>query len=189
LFLVELPAVEPEPESKKVDRNSSAKSTAVYQAARWIRRFHNLSHVHIGVMDHTPAVTAIEVLNKYGFVQTPIIELNRIRLLLETYGPLLISAPLFHQQLNATMLPLPDLLFHSNTFEDMDHAIVVNGYSDGMETRLLYRDPAYPEKQFVIRYTKLKERMRPGLLLYVNCDSFPKPCAHIASSRKTLKSL
>jgi hypothetical protein len=151
MFLVDLPPAEPKPESQRLDNSTTATPTPLYQAARWIRRFHEMSHVHIGWMDRTPGVTDLEVLDKYGFIQMPVIELNRIRLLLETYGPLL-----------------------------SDGAIVINGYADGIASRLFYRDPLCPEKQFDIRYLEFIERIRPGRpLLYVNCNIFPKPCTHI----------
>src|SRR6266853_5004352 len=110
MFLVDLPAAGRTQMSEKVDPKITATPTAVYLAARWVRQFHGMSYEHIGVMDRIlGAGSDFDVLDKWGFLQTTVIELNRIRLLLETYGPLVIYAPLSHRQLNATMLPMPDL--------------------------------------------------------------------------------
>jgi hypothetical protein len=152
-----------------------------YQAARWIRQFHRTLYAHIGFMDHLPGAPVPEVLEKHGFVHVPRFELNSIRLLLQTYGPLLIKGSFSHVAQNESVVPVPEMaLMRVTRYEDGDHALVLNGYWDGFRPSLLYRDPQHPHRQFVDEAARLLERQEPGVgILYHNCPAFPKPCPHV----------
>ena len=159
---------------------------SAYQAARWIRQFHRLPYSHIGCMDHLPGAPLPGVLEKHGFVRVPRFELNSIRLLLETYGPLLITGSFSHMPHNESVVPVPEMaLMRVNCYEDGDHALILNGYWDGFRPSLLFRDPAHPHRQFVDEVAPLLGRQESGVgIFYQNCPAFPKPCPHVAKAPK-----
>jgi len=154
---------------------------AVYQAARWIKQFHQASYTHIGWLDHPEGMAVAEVLNKYGFLRTPRFEFNAVRELLQTYGPLLISGAFAHLAGHETVLPVAEMtVVRVSSYEDRDHAVIVNGYWDGFAPRLLYRDPSHAARQFAVELSRLKDRLDLSAgVHYLNCASFPKPCAHM----------
>ena len=152
-----------------------------YRAARWVRRFHQTPFSHVGCGDHEIGTPFHEVLEKHGFVRTPRFELNSIRLLLQTYGPLLISGSFSHlAQHESSTLVSETPLVRVSRYEDGDHVLILNGYWDGFEPRLLYRDPSHPHRRFVDEASRLLARCETGAgILYQNCPSFPKPCPHL----------
>jgi hypothetical protein len=160
---------------------------AAYQAARWIRQFHRSAYSHVGFMDHLPDTPVSDVLEKHGFVRVTRFELNSIRLLLKTFGPLLIKGSFSHLAQNESVVPVPEMaLMRVNFFEDGDHALVLNGYWDGFKPSLLYRDPAHPHRQFVDESARILGRQEAGVgIFYQNCPAFPKPCPHVAPPPQT----
>ena len=164
----------------------AAAPTAFYQAARWIKQFHAADYSNIGWMDCGPETRDTDVIGRYGFIAVAEIELNRIRLLLETYGPLLAVGALSHLPQHEVAVARPDMqLTQVSCYENGDHSIVLNGYLDGFRPRLLYVNTADPGKQFVVDFSELQGRLLSGLsLFYLNCGAFPKPCLHIAACSK-----
>lgn len=164
-----------------------------YQAARWIRAFHQLSYLHIGWQDHPAGMTFAMLLHHYGFVRFSRFEYNTVRLLLDTYGPLMIMGGFAHLARNQTVLPISEpSLVRVTSYQDGNHAVILNGYWDAFSPRLLYRDPSYPERQFAVELARLRDRLdsRAGMY-YVSCGLFPKPCAHMmktAAHRETAQS-
>jgi len=152
----------------------------VYQAARWIKRFHQAHYAHIGWTDHPGGIPFSRVLHYYGFVRVPLFDYNNIRLLLNTYGPLMITGMFAHLEQDETALPARERrLIRVTTYQAGDHAIVLNGYWDGFTPRLLYRDPAHPARQFALDLSRFWDLLdsRAGLY-YLHC-MLPKPCAHL----------
>ena len=152
---------------------------AVFQCARWVRGFHRGDFAHIGWSDHGPHTDIDTLLAKYGFLRVPRFELNAVRLLLATYGPLLIRGAFAHASHDEASVPIPEMpLVRVTRFRDDRHAIVVNGYWDGPIPRILYRDPAHPRTQFVCDLGKLRSRLdATGAFFYLNCMT--SPCAHL----------
>ncbi|HML18840.1 MAG TPA: hypothetical protein VK419_17535 [Bryobacteraceae bacterium] len=160
-----------------------------YQAARWMKQFHRLSYSHIGWNDHADDMPVSDVLNKYGFLRVPRFELNAVRLLLETYGPLFIKGALSHLAQHETQLPVAEMtLFRVSSYQDADHAVILNGYWDGIKPSLLFRDPAHPQRQFLVEMSVLCERLdaRAGIL-YLNCPTLSKPCPHVTAAGKVIR--
>lgn len=154
---------------------------AAYQSARWILQFHESRYFHVGMGDHSEGTPVAPVLEKYGFVRVPRFELNQVRLLLETYGPLLIQGSFSHLAHNEVPEPIPEMpLVRVSSYQEGAHALILNGYRDGFVQTLLYRDAAHPERQFVEEVPRLWKRLdpEPGIL-YLNCTRFPKPCPHV----------
>jgi hypothetical protein len=182
VFLIEL--------SKTEFSRVAAAPTAFYQAARWIKQFHAADYSNIGWMDHGPETRDSDVIAMYGFIAVPEIELNRIRLLLETYGPLLAVGALSHLPQHEVALASPGMsLVQVSCYENDGHSVVLNGYVDGFRPRLLYVDTADPGKQFVLDFSDLQRRLLSGIpLFYLNCGAFPKPCPHVANSSTALSS-
>jgi len=182
VFLIEL--------SKTEFSRVAAAPTAFYQAARWIKQFHAADYSNIGWMDLGPETRDSDVIAKYGFIAVPEIELNRIRLLLETYGPLLAVGALSHLPQHEVALASPGMsLTQVSSYEDGGHSVVLNGYLDGFRPRLLYGNPADPGKQFVLDFSEFQRRQLSGIpLFYLNCRVFPKPCPHVANSSKSRSS-
>lgn len=154
---------------------------AAYQAARWIKQFHEARYLHIGWMDHGPDTHFPDLLNKYGFIRVPCFELNSIRMHLQTHGPMLVAGAFSHLPHNQRAVPVPEMrLWAVSHYEQDDHAILLNGYWDGFQPKMLYRDPAYPEIQFVAELGLVRDRMDAQAgLFYLNCPAFPKPCRHV----------
>ena len=159
---------------------------AAYQAARWIKHFHRLSYSHIGFTHQGLTVAVPEVLDKLGFIRVPRFELNAIRLLLQTYGPLLVRGEFSHLTQNEVLVPYPKkILVRVSSYEPGDHALIVNGYWDGFHPLLLYRDPSHPQRQFVADVEVVNRRLDAGSgIYYVNCAAFPKPCLHLTQGLK-----
>jgi hypothetical protein len=176
VFLTTLPVVE--------RLSGSSAPRPIYQCARWIKQFHQAEYAHIGWNDHDRETAGSAVIVRYGFIAVPRIELNQLRQLLQEHGPLLATGSFSHFAQNETFLPRPDvLLMQVSTYEDAEHAIVLNGYLDGFNPRILYCDPAHPGKQFVIELSGLRGRSRTSSPLhYLNCAAFPKPCAHVVGN-------
>lgn len=162
---------------------------AAFQAARWIRHFHCLSYSHIGFTHHGQNVPAPEVLDKLGFIRVPRFELNAIRLLLQTYGPLLVRGEFSHRIQNEELVPYPKkTLLRVSSYEPGDHALILNGYWDGFHPLLLYRDPSHPHRQFVADVEIVNRRLDADSgIFYVNCAAFPKPCLHVTQGLKTAR--
>lgn len=154
---------------------------AAYQAARWIKQFHKCPYRHIGWGDHPEGAKTTDVLARHGFLAVSRFELNQIRLLLQTYGPLLIEGSFTHLAQNEVQLPVSELtLMNVSVYEEGGHAVLLNGYWDGFDPLLLYRDPAHPERQFAIELSRLRGRLDVSAgIHYLSCPSFPKPCAHM----------
>jgi hypothetical protein len=135
----------------------------------------------VGIGDHTEGTPVADVLQKYGFVRIPRFELNQVRLLLETYGPLLIEGNFSHLAHHEVPEPIPEMhLVRVSSYREGAHALIVNGYRDGFAPSLLYRDPAHPDRQFVGELSRLLKRLDPGAgIHYLNCMKFPKPCPHV----------
>jgi hypothetical protein len=154
---------------------------APYQAARWIRQFHGAQYSHIGFQDHFPDTPLHDVLDKHGFIRVPRFELNAIRQLLQTYGPILLKGAYSHVAQNEATVPAPGIsLTRVTVYEAADHAVLINGYWDGFEPQLLFRDPAHPQRQFVDSAPGLLARQAVDAgIFYMNCAAFPKPCVHV----------
>ena len=154
---------------------------AVYRAARWIKQFHKSPYQHIGWGDHPAGAKPAGVLANHGFLCVSRFEYNQIRLLLETYGPLMIERTFAHLTQNEVLLPVSEMtLLNVAAYEESSHAVVLNGYWDGLAPMLLYRDPAHPERQFAVELARVQQRLDSSAgLHYLSCSSFPKPCAHM----------
>lgn len=157
---------------------------APFQMARWLKHFHGERYAHIGWLDHQPGSPVGEVLNKYGFIRVPRLELNALRTLLRTYGPVLLRGRFAHLAQNRTQVPIPEMrLWQVRRYEEADHAVLLNGYWDGFHPRLLYRDAQHPQCQLVVALDRVRERMDLDFgLFYLNCAAFPKPCVHVTTA-------
>jgi hypothetical protein len=170
-------------------RSIEAADEAVYRAARWIKQFHECEYLHIGWSDHPPGTDIADLLAKYGFVRVPRFEFNAIRAVLETYGPVLIRGAFWHRSKNEAAVPLPEIsLTQVSTYEPGEHAIVLTGYWDGFQPRILYRDPSHPDRHFVVGLSRLQERIEPaGGIFYLACASLAKPCEHVVAAKASSK--
>jgi hypothetical protein len=164
-------------------RMITAAPGAEYQAARWVKHFHQADYSHIGIMDHRADTKAAALLAGYGFIRVPRFELNSARSLLQTHGPLLIRGSLSHFAHHEEFIQMPEgTLVRVGSYQERHHAVVVNGYVDGFRPKLLYRDPAHPLLQFVIELARLHAVVDE--VFYLSCPVFPKPCAHVVSATR-----
>lgn len=161
-----------------------------YQAARWMKRFHQLPYSHIGWSDHTGDTPMPGVLHKYGFIRVVRFELNEVHLLLQTYGPLLIKGALSHLAQHEVQVPTPEItLMRVSAYEEADHALLLNGYSNELRPMLLFCDPEHPRRQFVEELSVLRARLDESAIgvFYLNCPVYPKPCVHVTGASRTDK--